>query len=909
MVTKEFIDGFNKQAGLLTPTKGKVTALGALYGGTGGALALGGLGMLARSKWEEKWKQEHEKDLMEKLVSKAPLIGGVTGFALGGAHGGQIASKAYQKFMGVMNATKARDAIWDALEEGKTPEVKDIETLQKAIATLPEDKVPFLGFIEEVAPGLLKKSSAELGGKNNLKKEVQLRPHQERAIQRLLENDGDLLIAHATGSGKTLSGIAGFEKLKEEGKAKKAIVLVPAALRENFAEKGVKKFTTSKVNVYGPKNEAKTLNVGDKSDADYNVISYDLFRTHGDQVLQDTGADTIIADEIHRARGTEGQTYNKLKEHREKVRNAITLTGSIVNNEPNDIVPLLDITYKPTGHKLVSKSFFDNLFVNKDAKAEGLFNPKVTIEKTLKNKPQLKNYLSGKVDFVSHKDLEKDLPDKEVEEKYIPMTKEQKKIYDFTMTGVDPVTRWKIRNNIPVGQKEAKDAFSKLLQARQVATDPAVLDKTLQGRDPAEYSNKIKVMVEDLEGHLKENPKNRSVIYGNLINGQVGAAEEALKNRGIPYAKFVGMGQQGSSAKQRNKAVEDFNNNKVRALLISGAGGEGLDLKDATMMQMLEGHYNPEKIQQAEARIRRLGALQDRPEGERKVQIKRYLSRPVTEGASGGLATLARSMGMGGGSEGVDRWVYSIAERKDALNEAFRDVLQKDQEKTAIDKLSYGMFDAVEDMVGEEAFSDFIGRTYGGILGDLLGGVGGYFVKKRQQPEMEAKFKNMLLQRGEESLTQKRHYPKILAESKLDERAIDAEMGLRGVISGATMLSALHPSFRKGFSDKVMKGLTKGLKKVSPTQAARLENADDMVKAMIPAFGAAMLTQAAIPPLTEYAKNKMVTNALGGSTDLDKGIERYKEKLRRKAERKYKGSKQYVNEYEVKKELGIDPAL
>ena len=41
-------------------------------------------------------------------------------------------------------------------------------------------------------------------------------------------------------------------------------------------------------------------------------------------------------------------------------------------------------------------------------------------------------------------------------------------------------------------------------------------------------------------------------------------------------------------------------------------------------------------------------------------------------------------------------------------------------------------------------------------------------------------------------------------------------------------------------------------------------------------------------------------------TDLDTGIQRYVEKLRKQQERKYKGSKKFVQEFETKKELGVD---
>jgi SNF2 family DNA or RNA helicase len=494
-----------------------------------------------------------------------------------------------------------------------------------------------------------------------LKSSVKLTDHQKRVVKRTEENDGSMLVAHATGSGKTLSGIAAFENLKAKGKANRAIVVVPAALRSNFTEKGIKQFTDSSYSTYGPKGEKDSKQIGDKSDADYNIISYDLFRSHGDKILADTGADTLIMDEIHRARGTEGATYKQLKRLRGKVKGAITLTGSIVNNEPGDVVPLLDVTYGEHGHELGTKEEFTKRFVGKSTKSFfGKESPKA-----LKHSDQLGKYLRNKVDFLSHEDIASSLPKKTVETVETPMSTEQRRIYDFTMSSVDPITRWKIRYNIPVGQREASAAFGKLMQARQISTDPGVLSRQLQKQNPGEYSPKVKAMVEDAEKHLGANPKHKTVIFGNLLTGQLSAIEKGLKAKGMDYSKFYGTGNEGSSSKEREEALKDFQSSKKRVLLISGAGAEGLDLKDVNLMQLAEGHYNPERIEQAEARVRRLGST------VKDVKVKRYVSTPDKPG----LLSSAKKL-FGHEDQGIDKWIYGVAERKNELNSQFRGLLK-----------------------------------------------------------------------------------------------------------------------------------------------------------------------------------------------------------------------------------------
>lgn len=799
-----------------------------------GALIAGGTGKLIQAKYEDKFKANKDKSALDHYLENAGKQSALAGAVLGAA------------------------------------------LAHKRMGTL-------IGPISKVAA---------------LKSSVKLRPHQEEALRKLDQNNGSLLVAHATGTGKTLTGVAAFEKLKQEGKAKRALVVLPAALRKNFVDNGVKKFTNSSVSLFGPKNERTSKGIGEKSNADYNVVSYELFREHGDKLINDTGADTLIMDEVHRARGIEGKTYNRLKELRPKFKQAITLTGSVVNNQPNEVVPMLDVTFGNAKHRLATPKFFDSLFVQKDAKTRGYFNPKVTIEKRLKNKKQLKKYLGSMIDYVSHEEMT-DLPDKKVELVKVKMTPEQSRLYNYTLSSVDPITRWKIRNNIPVDQKEAKGAFGKLLKARQISTDPAVMDKELLSKNPYDYSPKVKRVVDDAMAHLKEKKSNRTVIYGNLVGHQIDAVRKALDAKGVKYGEFLGMGQKGMTNKSRNQAVEDFNANKKRVLLISGAGAEGLDLKDGTMLQMVEGHYNPERNQQAEARIRRLGALKDRPKDDRHVEIKRYVAEPDKSGViDKATNAIAKMVGMVGGNSGVDEWIYNIANAKDKLNGEFRDVLKK----TAGPIKCAG--------AGADNYTYHIGKVYGKAIGGLPGNYLGKLVDKRSNEEVNQRIKQKLLDKGHEELTTKRHYNKILAKSKIDERALDASLGLGLVSAGIPLAMMYAPSSKAKLLKKIEKPFDKGVSKVLKMFGKSLEsNAERRAIAQVAAGltlggAAGIVSPAALATLKNKIKKHMV-----GTSDLDKGIDLYTEELRRKAERKYKNSHNFINEYDTRKELGIDTAL
>ena len=87
--------------------------------------------------------------------------------------------------------------------------------------------------------------------RGSMKSEYKPMKHQASftaaAVQQLgKRNGGGIIAAHGTGTGKTFSAINAFEKLKEQGKARRALVITPAGLRANFLNKGIQRFTTSK---------------------------------------------------------------------------------------------------------------------------------------------------------------------------------------------------------------------------------------------------------------------------------------------------------------------------------------------------------------------------------------------------------------------------------------------------------------------------------------------------------------------------------------------------------------------------------------------------------------------------------------------------------------------------------------
>lgn len=75
------------------------------------------------------------------------------------------------------------------------------------------------------------------------------------------------------------------------------------------------------------------------------------------------------------------------------------------------------------------------------------------------------------------------------------------------------------------------------------------------------------------------------------------------------------------SVSRRNEIVEEYNTNKIKVLLITSAGAEGLDLKETRRVVILEPHWNNEKLNQVIGRAVRYNSHKELSESKRQVDI------------------------------------------------------------------------------------------------------------------------------------------------------------------------------------------------------------------------------------------------------------------------------------------------
>jgi SNF2 family DNA or RNA helicase len=449
-----------------------------------------------------------------------------------------------------------------------------------------------------------------------------LLPHQERVVRRMQEQPG-LLVAHGLGTGKTLSSIAVADALGGSSRA-----LVPASLQANF-QKELEKHT----------DLPSSLEVASMQRA----------------ALRDeaTPSDLLIVDEAHRARETSTKLYQLLKDYPATRR--MLLTASPTYNRPSDIAPLVNIVagerVLPTGRD------FDKRFIRKPPNSllSTLFGSAKKPE--LQRKKELKGILDKWVDY--HQATGGEFPDRIDESVVVPMDAEQTKLHNFAWGKLPLMARLRLQAGLPPQKKDLSSLNAFQSQSRQVGGST----KRFGRAEEVGVSPKLRRAISDLSKRIQENPEHKAVVYSNYLD-TIGDYAQELENQNVPHAVFSGNLPQ----KQRAQAVQDYNAGKLKALLVSSAGGEGLDLKGTRQLQVLEPHWNEEKLDQVIGRAIRHGSHAHLPEDQRDVTVQRYLTHP----APGWFDRLRGKQPLG-----VEQVLSEAAADKKTLNQKLLDLMEQ----------------------------------------------------------------------------------------------------------------------------------------------------------------------------------------------------------------------------------------
>jgi len=473
---------------------------------------------------------------------------------------------------------------------------------------------------------------SELGVKAaELRDDVELQDQQRRVADRMRGGDSRLLVYHGLGSGKSLAALAAAESAGGQYG-----IVAPAALRRNYQSE-VAKFT-------------KNVNPA--------VLSYTGIG-RGRRFAENP--DTAIFDEAHRLRNSTTSSARAAQELGRNSKNMLLLTGTPIPNQPSDLASLLGLL----NNERMTTEQFDKRYVGRRTTHPTWLSYLTggVEEDYVKNEPELREKLRGRVDYHPGKLPEGvTITDETVP---VPLSKEQTKVED-AVRGQRP---WL---SFLDGDSELDLSSERVTRLRPFLTGlrQASLSTLpfLAGKDALRafsQSGKLQQAFSDLKGELAADPRKKALIYSNSIAAGVTPYAAALHKEKIPFGVL-----HGSIPEQEwGQSLKDYNENKLRVLLMGPAAAEGISAKGTTMIQMLDPHWHESRSSQAVGRGLRFDSHDNLPEELRRIKIKRYLSTNAEPSWLQYLLGKRRQ-------PTADETLSELSIKKEKQNELFRQILR-----------------------------------------------------------------------------------------------------------------------------------------------------------------------------------------------------------------------------------------
>lgn len=499
----------------------------------------------------------------------------------------------------------------------------------------------------------------ELAKKAALQDDVQLQPHQQRIIDRMNAGDKRLLLYHGLGSGKSLSSLAAAEAAGGDYGA-----VTPASLRQNY-EKEIEKFTEG---------------------TEPDVLSYSGVGA-GKQFKKPVK--TTIFDEAHRLRNPGTAATQAAKRLAQNSENLLLLTGTPITNHPSDLASLLGLLH----NKNISPEQFEKDYVGYK-KVYPTFLSRFTgkgvgEEPYVKNEGKLRELLKGKIDYQASKTPEGVNVKEEVVK--VPLSGDQQRIQKAIKSGIPPEWAWKLNKEFPLSRDELKSMNSFLTGLRQSSLSTLPFRGDKKPLAAFDESGKLQQALKDLKDELGSDPRKKAITYSNYIDAGLSPYAAALEREKIPYGMFHG----GIPLKQRKQTLQDYNEGKLRALLLGPAAAEGISTKGTNLIQLLDPHWHESRSSQARGRGLRFDSHTGLPEDLKNVAVKRYISESKEP------SWLGRLLGSQRQRTG-DEILQTLSADKEKLNDVFRKILQEEGTpmKTASDSVAYTLQNLVFGCIG-----------------------------------------------------------------------------------------------------------------------------------------------------------------------------------------------------------------
>lgn len=451
-----------------------------------------------------------------------------------------------------------------------------------------------------------------------------LRPYQVegfRWLARLASLGFGGILADEMGLGKTLQMIALVKSLRDSGQlGGPVLVACPASLVFNWADEFARFAPDVPVCVLeGSRahreallfratqgiDEGRVLGCGDDAGEDARttgeriagassadvpcviVASYDRVRIDGAQLARVEWG-LVVLDEAQYIKNHATKTTRAVKRLRSRLRFA--LTGTPIENRLSELWSIFDFLMPGfLGSYERFRERYELGIVGEDEEAAARLRALIEPFLLRRRKTEVLTDLPAKLESI----------------RYVPLSREQRRLYDGAEQRLredlnaqkrQNASRANRRGHIPDAEKSAVEVLAELTRLRQIALDPSLVFENYKGG--AEKLGAIMELVDEAAD------AGRKVLVFSQFTSYLDVLSAELDRRGIAHFTITGA----TPKRERVRLVNQFNDDETPVFLVSlKAGGTGLNLTGASVVVHADPWWNAAATDQATDRAHRIG--------------------------------------------------------------------------------------------------------------------------------------------------------------------------------------------------------------------------------------------------------------------------------------------------------------
>ncbi|CQR46829.1 RNA polymerase-associated protein RapA [Paraliobacillus sp. PM-2] len=399
--------------------------------------------------------------------------------------------------------------------------------------------------------------------------------HQLDCVKQVIEQmNGRAILADEVGLGKTIEAGLLLKEYMIRGLVKKALILVPASLVNQWATELTQKF-------YIPVVTSRKRPTWDQDNIMITSIDLAKREPHYSTILEQQ-YDFVLVDEAHKLKNHQTKSHQFIRALKKKY--CLLLTATPIQNKLSDIFNLVSIL-KP-GYLGDFKTFSEKFGKN---------------NKALENDTHLKQLIKQVMVRNRRTDTGLEWTKRHVETIWIDFSKEEMEAYE----ALKELT-------------STKASFAKITYLRELCSSREACYLSIKKnteedhKDYQDYATLLE-MIETLPNHAKaikvaelvQSINDKCIIFTEYRATQL-YLQWVLQQHGITSVPFRGGFKRG-----KKDWMKQLFEHKAQVLIATEAGGEGINLQFCHHMINYDLPWNPMRLEQRIGRIHRYGQTKD----------------------------------------------------------------------------------------------------------------------------------------------------------------------------------------------------------------------------------------------------------------------------------------------------------